>query len=75
MLFSHEAQGYLIQLAELGLLDDRDMETVIERAMISGYERAVGAGGPGDRGRCPVFPERPAGPSGHSMLNNEDTIH
>ena len=39
LMFSTESQGYLILLAELGLLDDRDIEIVIERAMIGGYER------------------------------------
>ena len=34
-----ECQGYLIQLQQLGLLDGKDMEIVIERAMMSGYER------------------------------------
>lgn len=75
MLFSLEAQGYLIQLAELGLLDERDTETVIERALGSGYAglsvqevREIVAIVLSSR-------ERPAGLSGHSMLNNEDTIH
>jgi uncharacterized protein Smg (DUF494 family) len=36
---STESQGYLIQLRELGILDERDLETVIERAMFSGFER------------------------------------
>jgi uncharacterized protein Smg (DUF494 family) len=39
LMFSTESQGYLILLGELGLLDDRDMEIVIERAMIGGYDR------------------------------------
>jgi uncharacterized protein Smg (DUF494 family) len=39
LMFSTESQGYLILLAELGLLDDRDFEIVIERAMVGGYER------------------------------------
>jgi len=34
-----ESQGYLIQLRELGLLDEKDFETVIERAMMAGYEK------------------------------------
>ncbi|MFN0157879.1 MAG: DUF494 family protein [Bacteroidota bacterium] len=34
-----ESQGYLIQLRELGLLDERDLETVIERVMLTGYEK------------------------------------
>jgi len=35
-VLSTESQGYLIQLRELGLLDDRDLESVIERAMMAG---------------------------------------
>jgi Smg protein len=38
---SVEAQGYLIQLRELGLLNERDIEAVIERAMLSGVERLL----------------------------------
>ncbi len=37
--FTIESQGYLIQLRALGLLDDRDMEMVIDRAMQTGYEK------------------------------------
>jgi len=67
-----EGQGYLIQLIELGLLGDRDLETVIERAMLSGYERVtldelreIVAG---------VLSAREHGPN-RMYLNNEDTIH
>jgi uncharacterized protein Smg (DUF494 family) len=67
-----EGQGYLIQLVELGLLGDRDLETVIERAMLSGYERVtldelreIVAG---------VLSAREQGPN-RMYLNNEDTIH
>jgi uncharacterized protein Smg (DUF494 family) len=38
-VFSVESQGYLIQLRELGLLNDMDLENVIERAMASGYDK------------------------------------
>jgi uncharacterized protein Smg (DUF494 family) len=38
-MLSTESQGYLIQLAELGLLTDSDLESVIDRVMASGYER------------------------------------
>jgi uncharacterized protein Smg (DUF494 family) len=37
--FTIESQGYLIQLRALGLLDDRDLEIVIDRAMQTGYEK------------------------------------
>ena len=39
MVIAPEAQGYLIQLRELGILSDAMLETVIDRAMMSGYTR------------------------------------
>ena len=72
---STECQGYLIQLRELGLLDDTDLENVIERAMMSGLElislpdlqamvaSVLLAKGSSDDG------------SSRSMLNSGDTIH
>jgi uncharacterized protein Smg (DUF494 family) len=35
-----EAQGYLIQIRELGLISDDDVEMVIERAMMTGLSQA-----------------------------------
>lgn len=74
-VLSLEAQGYMIQLAELGLLDDRDVENVIERAIATGYAglsvqelKELVATVLSSR-------ERAGGQGGHSMLNNEDTIH
>lgn len=37
MVIAPEAQGYLIQLRELGIISDGMLEAVIDRAMISGY--------------------------------------
>jgi uncharacterized protein Smg (DUF494 family) len=34
-----DAQGYLMQLFEIRLLDNRDLESIIERAMMSGFEK------------------------------------
>ena len=34
-----EGYGYLVQLRTLGIIDDTDLESVIERAMMSGYEK------------------------------------
>ncbi len=39
LVLSTESQGYLIQLRELGLLTESDLEAVIERAMVAGYEK------------------------------------
>lgn len=74
-VFVTEAQGYLIQLAELGLLDEKDMEAVIDRAMMSGYERLSIA-----EVRdivTAVLSAREGGMRGshHSPLTSEDTIH
>lgn len=34
-----DAQGYLIQLRELGLLDDSAIETIIDRVMMAGFNK------------------------------------
>jgi len=36
-VFTPDAHGYLIQLRELGLLDDMDLETAIDRIMMAGF--------------------------------------
>jgi uncharacterized protein Smg (DUF494 family) len=38
-ILSQDAYGYLIQLRELHILSDQELELVIERAMLSGYEQ------------------------------------
>ncbi len=73
-VISTEGQGFLLQLTELGLLDDRDLEQVIERAMMSGYERVtvselqeLVAG---------ILLTRRGGAAGSGfILNSGDTIH
>lgn len=37
MAITPAAQGYLMQLREIGLISDADIETVIDRVMMSGY--------------------------------------
>ena len=39
MLFSPTGYGYLIQLYQLGLIDDEQREQIIQRAMMSGLEQ------------------------------------
>ncbi len=74
-MMTPDAQGYLIQLTELGLLNPQDLETVIDRIMMAGYEklslaevRQIAAA---------VLFSREAGDqgTGRSMLDSEDTIH
>jgi uncharacterized protein Smg (DUF494 family) len=75
LVLSTESQGYLIQLAELGLLDDRDMETVIERAMVAGYEK-LSVNEVKEIVASVLFAKESGGDGpNRSMLNNGDTIH
>jgi uncharacterized protein Smg (DUF494 family) len=39
MVISPEAYGYLIQLREIGLVDEADIELIIDRVMISGFSK------------------------------------
>lgn len=38
-IFSTEAKGYLLLMRELGLLNDLDIDLVIERVILSGYQK------------------------------------
>ncbi|MER3524849.1 MAG: hypothetical protein C4326_12570 [Ignavibacteria bacterium] len=74
MLLTTEAQGFMMLLFELGLLDTGDFETVMERAMISGYEkitlddiREIAAS------VIIAKPRRDQG--GQSLFNSNETIH
>lgn len=72
MMLSVEAQGYLIHLRELGLVSDRDVETVLERVMLSGYER-LGVGDLQALVASVILP-RADGATG-PMLNSGDSVH
>ncbi len=74
MMMTTEAQGYLLQLCELGLIEQRDLENVLERAMMAGFEklsiydiREVVA--------AALFAKPNNWISSRSMLNNSDMIH
>lgn len=74
MMMSTEAQGYLMQLCEVGLLDNRDLENVIERAMMSGLEqltmyevREIAA--------SVLFARPSKWHESRSILDNNDTVH
>jgi|WetSurMetagenome_2_1015567.scaffolds.fasta_scaffold102676_3 uncharacterized protein Smg (DUF494 family) len=70
-----DAQGYLIQLGELGILDQRSLETVLERVMMTGYEK-LGVGDVREIVAAVLFSSGGSAPlGGRSMLNNGDTVH
>lgn len=70
--FSIDSQGYLIQLRELGLLDDRDIEVVIERALQTGYDR-LSIEEVKEIVTAMLFGK--GGMSNRSWLNNKESIH
>lgn len=75
LMLTTESQGYLIQLTELGLLDDAGLESVIDRAMATGQERLTVAE-LRQIAEMVVFGVERRGPnSGLTMLDFGDTIH
>lgn len=75
MVINPEAQGYILLLRELGVVDEMDMEMIIERVMLSGFQRA-------DLKNiksiiASVMFDRDEGnaPGSRFMLTSHDTIH
>jgi uncharacterized protein Smg (DUF494 family) len=72
---STDSQGYLIQMMELGLLDDRDFETVIERAMLTGFEK-IGIAELREIVASVLFSKgRPGIGSDSFLFDSGDTVH
>ena len=70
-----EAHGYLIQLRELGLLDDMEVETAIDRIMMAGFGQ-VGMQEMKSVIASIMFDYDDSNRIGSRlMLNSKDTIH
>ncbi len=74
MVLTTGAQGYLMQLFELGLLDTEDFEAVLERAMLSGFEK-LSVPEVQEIAAAVIFAKPRRDQGGHSLLNNNETIH
>lgn len=74
LMMTTDAQGYLMQLCEVGLLENRDVENVIERAMMSGFEK-LSIDELREIVAAVLFAKQNNWREGRSMLNNNDTIH
>ncbi len=75
MVISADGQGYLMLLREIGVVDDMDLEVVIEKIMMSGFQQAdlqniksVVASVVFDR-------DEGGSPGSRFMLTSGDTIH
>ncbi|MBI5646746.1 MAG: DUF494 family protein [Ignavibacteriae bacterium] len=70
-----DGYGYLIQLRELGLLDDMEMELAIDRIMMAGFT-AVGLAEMKSIVASIIFDYDDSNRMGSRlMLNSQDTIH
>jgi uncharacterized protein Smg (DUF494 family) len=74
MLMTTEAQGYLLQLCELGLIEQRDLENVLDRAMMAGFERLT-VQEMREIVATSLFAKPNNWKASRSMVNNSDTIH
>lgn len=74
LMMTTDAQGYLMQLCEVGLLHNRDLEHVIERAMMSGFEK-LSIYELHEIVAAVLFSRPNKWNESRSMLNNNDTIH
>ncbi len=74
-VISPDAHGYLLQLRELGLLDDMDIELAIDRIMMAGFG-AVGIDEMKSVIASIIFDYDDSNSIGSRlMLNSKDTIH
>jgi uncharacterized protein Smg (DUF494 family) len=72
MVVGSQAYGYLIQCQQLGLLNNGDIETIIERIMMAGFA-AVGL--PEMKSFVAGYLFDMEGSSGQVALGTNDTIH
>ncbi len=74
-LFTQDAIGELIQLHSLGILTNEHIESLIERALITGMDR-IDSSGLKSFVAGMIFNAHPSGGSGNRiLLRGNDTIH
>lgn len=74
LIMTTSAQGYLMQLYELGLIDNRDMEGVLDRAMTAGFEKLT-IGEIQEIVAAVLFTKVNRWHERQFTMNNNDTIH
>ena len=74
-MLSVEAQGYLIQLRELGLVEDRDLEVILEKVVVTGFEKLSPSELQEIVAAVLVTKNGNIGEANRSGLYNRDTIH
>ena len=74
-MLSVEAQGYLIQLRELGLVDGHDLEVILEKVVLTGFEKLSPTELQEIVGLVLLTKQGSAWETNRSGLYNRDTIH
>lgn len=74
LIMTTAAQGYLMQIYELGLIDNRDMEGVLDRAMTAGFEKLT-TGEIQEIVAAVLFTKTNRWHERRFTMNNNDTIH
>jgi Smg protein len=74
-VFTNEAQGYLIQLRELGLISDSEIEMVIDRVMLADYATAGTQETKSIVASILLEGDSQRTPGSRVMFNGKDTIH
>lgn len=75
MVIEPEAQGYMLLLRELGVVDDMDIELIIERVMLSGFQNANLKNIKSVIGSVMFDRDEGNAPGSRFMLSSHDTIH
>ncbi len=75
MVIEPEAQGYVLLLRELGVIDEMDVELIIERVMISGFHKADLKNIKSIVGTVMFDRDEANAPGSRFMLSSHDTIH
>ena len=74
-VFTSEAQGYLIQLRELGLISDSEIEIVIDRVMLADYATAGIQETKSIVASIMLEADSQRTPGSRVMFNGKDSIH
>jgi uncharacterized protein Smg (DUF494 family) len=75
MVIESDAQGYLILLRELGVVDEIDIELIIERVMLSGFQKADLKSLKSIIASVMFDRDEGHAPGSRFMLTSHDTIH
>jgi Smg protein len=75
MVIDSQARGYMLLLRELGVVDEMDLELIIERVMLSGFQKADLKSIKSIIGSVMFDRDEGTSPGYRFLLTSHDTIH